>query len=272
MLWHPQEGLWNWRLVDRLRALPGGAALDHAVVLADSVLLAARAMRLRPGRDIDAARVLYLDCGVWRDGKQIRLVHEWLGDHVAHLDVLAFEANPYHHKAASAALADLPGVDLRNVALVGPGQAGTATLYLTRGGEGAKGDSLLRKQEESVDVPAERLSRLLPDLDAYDAVILRMNIEGAEEFVVADLIDAGLVPHVSGFFGMWDDLWKIDRRRAARFQATLDGEGIRPFPFNDRDIEHPFWPGRRRRRLYARIRMWAIRRALRAAIGASRRP
>ena len=265
LMWDPHQGLWNWRLTKRLNDLPGGAVLDRVVVMVDTLLLAIRAVPRRSG-SIQSARVLYVDCGVWEDGKQIRLVHEWLGADVAELSLVGYEANPHHWALAVEALGDIPNLDLRQAALVGPGHSGTVKLYLSRGGEGNKDDSLLRTSGEPIDVPAERLSEHLPARGRFDAILLRMNIEGAEEYVIADLLEAGQIDRVDGTFGMWDDLNKIDPVRDDQFRRTLGKLGIRPFTFNDRDVEHPFWATRERPRAYSRIRLWAIRRAMRSAI------
>ncbi len=64
-----------------------------------------------------------------------------------------------------------------------------------------------------IEVPALRLSRFISQNEAIspDAIVtLRMNIEGAETFVIEDLRDAGLIGRIDGFYGMWDDLYKID--------------------------------------------------------------
>lgn len=268
LIWHPHQGLWNWRLVRRVRRLPGGALWDHLIVVADSVLLAARLMRPAT-RPIAAARVLYIDGGVHQEGWEIQAVADWFGGRVAKLDILAFEANPAHCTKASNVLRDIPSLDLRQAALVGPGQGDSITLYL-HGGAG-KSDSLFaeREREGSIQVPAVRLSKLLPPEGDYDAVILRMNIEGAEEFVIDDLADAGVTGRITAYYGMWDDLSKIDRRRDREFRVRLQSLGIHPVTFNDRDFENPQWPKRRRRRPSARLRLMTIRNHMTRAIGSA---
>ena len=77
---------------------------------------------------------------------------------------------------------------------------------------GGKGDWIFSARSEygSISVPAARLSDQLPDLSRFDAVFLRMNIEGAERDVIDDPRPAGLLPSISDLFDMWDDLSKID--------------------------------------------------------------
>jgi hypothetical protein len=65
-----------------------------------------------------------------------------------------------------------------------------------------------------------------------------MNIEGAEELVIADLAVAGLLQRISGFYGMWDDLSKIDEHRSRRFRERLGELNIEPITFNGRDLRH----------------------------------
>jgi hypothetical protein len=71
----------------------------------------------------------------------------------------------------------------------------------------------------------------------HDILLLRMNCEGAEWPVLRDLEKAGLLAYISGFFGMWDDLWKIDIGMDARFRAYLKEQKIRNFTYNDRDLK-----------------------------------
>ncbi|OOG61593.1 hypothetical protein B0E46_16685 [Rhodanobacter sp. B04] len=251
MLWHPHQKLWNWDLVDKLKA-SGHTRLAGALIPLDSMLLAAKAIirrisRLGPfaWRKLGSSdmSVLYVDCGVHTEGKQIRLVHQWFSSSVE-LRILGFEASPRHFPDAAANLADIPRLDLRNVALVGPDfKEATIRLYRTAGD--GKGDSLFQERGEEYDeVPTARLSRILRELPA-DLVVVRMNIEGAEQFVVEDLIEADMVDRVAAFYGMWDDLSKIDRARDEAFRKLLRHHAIHTLTFNDRDAWHP-------------LRHWAI--------------
>ena len=87
-------------------------------------------------------------------------------------------------------------------------------------------------------MPAVRLSEVLRSTQAAHAgpVILRMNIEGAELAVVEDLIAAGLHRRVDGYYGMRDDLSKIDPALDARLREVLDVHRIAPLTFNGRDL------------------------------------
>src|SRR5262249_54475517 len=137
---------------------------------------------------------------------------------------------------------------LFNYALVGPEHQGnTATLRLD--GKKRLANSLFPvRGEETITVPAIRLSHLIRENDIAspgDIVILRMNIEGAEMQVIEDLVEAGMIGMFDGFYGMWDDLYKIDPGLDAKFRALLKREKIRTLTFNDRDTSSLAGPARK---------------------------
>lgn len=162
-------------------------------------------------------------------------MHEWFGDLVG---VLAFEASTDHIAYARKALASVPA-DIRQVALVGSHET-KERVKLYKGEWEGRGDSLFAERgTEYEEVPTARLSTMLRDFYAEHGeipTIIRMNIEGAEQQVLEDLAEAGLLPNVSGFYGMWDDLSKIDASRDASFRRFLRAHGIRTVTFNDRDL------------------------------------
>jgi len=253
LLWHPHQKLWNWSLVGILRRLLGESPVRRVVigvlVTVDSLLLLGRVELRRLHATIDSRgkdappgvrpRVLYLDCGVHKRGEQIRWMQRWFADRYE-LHILGFEASGEHFRDASTELADVEGVRLHHVALVGPDHVGEEVrLYKTGGG--GHGDSLFAARGENYDVvPARRLSQVLAD-EGYVLgelpVILRMNIEGAEQFVIDDLIDAGLHASIDGYYGMWDDLSKIDPAADRRFRRLLRDHRISTVTFNDRDLD-----------------------------------
>lgn len=289
LLWHPHQKLWNWELV-KLATAPG-RAIVAAIIGVDSVLLVARVMARRALRATGARaqpnvvpskpQVLYIDCGVHRRGEQIRWMHRWFADRYE-LHVLGFDAGLEHVHDASTELADLDRVQLCHLALVGPDHKGDEVRIYKAGGEG-KGDSLFGERGEEYDaVPACRLSRVLVD-EGYDLgempVILRMNIEGAEQLVIEDLIAARLERSVDGYYGMWDDLSKVDADADDRFRRLLRHHSISSFTFNDRDLgtfgEGAFSSGPRNllsqvRDLPFRLRRHAIRTAIEMSVDAGR--
>jgi FkbM family methyltransferase len=263
--WHPHQRLWNWALVARLKELPGGSFVQRAAIRAlielDSLLLVVQVLpllprRLRFLRNRGAApKVLYIDCGVHKRGEQVLKVHEWLAE-TCELSILGFEANPASYEEAVANLGHLPELDLRQIALVGPDvEAPTATLHVGTGD--GKGDSLFAERgNASVEVPAARLSAILNEDYPWfqdHVVLLRMNIEGAELFVVEDLVAAHLTSSIDAYFGMWDDLSKIDPDKDVAFRQLLRSHDVSTLTFNDRDMTFA-------------MRLWAVRVAMEAAI------
>jgi hypothetical protein len=279
-LWHPHQKLWNWRLEALLRRIGRRigitTALINALVAIDSALLFLRVFvwrtrefgiveSLRPFGPTDR-RVLYVDCGVHKYGEQLRSMQEWFADR-CDLRLLAFEASGEHCRDAGTHLADLRNLDLRNFALVGP-DAIEASVKLYKGPLDGRGDSLVLRQSDRYEVvPARRLSEVLReefgDWLTDTPVILRMNIEGSEYDVIDDLVRSGVAEQIDGYFGMWDDVAKIDPARERGFRRLLDSAGIRSVTFNDRDLSHPL-----RRRAIRLAVDGAIRRGLEVKPGA----
>jgi hypothetical protein len=268
--WHPHQKLWNWRLEAGLRRVGRRVGrprlLVRPLVAADSALLTvrvlARRVRVVPLRHLFALvppsgrRVLYVDCGVHKQGEQLRCTSQWFANR-CRLQMLAFEASSAHARDAAQHLADLPHLDLRRVALVGPdNDAEEVKLYLGAGD--GRADSVVAATGSEYElVPAARLSDVLRrDHASYledAALLVRMNIEGSEYDVVDDLVRNGLHERVDGWFGMWDDVGKRDPDKDRRFRHLLRANGITTTTFNDRDLTHP-------------LRRFAIRLALDTAI------
>jgi len=127
LIWDPHEKLWTWTTVGAVRRVfgdnPLGRGILGAVVTADSVLLLTRVLARRvqlvaagegraPSGTDPRPRVLYVDCGVHKEGRQIRAVHAWLGDRYD-LTIVGIEAGSEHVEDARSALADVGGVELR---------------------------------------------------------------------------------------------------------------------------------------------------------------
>ena len=64
-----------------------------------------------------------------------------------------------------------------------------------------------------------------------------MNIEGSEYDVIENLIESDLIKYFDGFYGMWDDVFKLDKEKYRKFQQILKEIGVYPFPFNGRDMD-----------------------------------
>jgi len=235
------EGFWNRTNIAAWRRLGS----EKPLIVLDSLYLAIVAVVARLRRaglrhlfrfSPPAVHVVYIDVGLHKSGRQLRLVANRLGPN---LRAYGFEANPHHLRDFGSSSLPDPRVEVINAALVGPHHSGdTVKLYLD--GRSGVGDSLLPAQGKKViEVPAMRLSRFMNERGiepSQSAVILRMNIEGAEPEVIDDLIKAGLDQYVDGYFGMWNDVGKKDGPKAeAAFLHVLRQRGISHFTFNDRD-------------------------------------
>jgi hypothetical protein len=247
--------LWNWRLEGLARRVGRRLGVPRLfvapLVWLDSLLLYARvAVRRVRALGIRGAfrstsptgrRVLYVDCGVHKLGEQLRAMNDWFARE-CDLQLLGFEASAEHHRDALQNLADLQHLDLRQLALVGP-DATEDHVRLYKGARDGKADSLHREGPRYEVVPAERLSTVLQrDYGAWlvDApLLLRMNIEGSEYDVVDDLVRNGMSGRVDGYFGMWDDVSKIDPEKDRAFRRMLKDAHITSVTFNDRDLRHP---------------------------------
>ena len=257
LLWHTEQKLWNRPLVGAIESAlserPRTAAIVcRSVVEVDSLLFVVRvlvrkAQTLGPlsllvPRAALAMDVLHIDCGVHEEGREIRSMLRWFPP-PWRVRVLAFEAGRRQYLAAKESLRDIPNLDLRHGALVGPDYtAPTVEFYNWAFLPNGEGDSLFstRGGSSSENVPAIRLSHVLRTSYASHRgpIILRMNIEGAETFVIQDLADAELLDSIDGFHGSWDDLSFIDPAEADRFRALLRRRRITPLSFNGRDLGH----------------------------------
>jgi FkbM family methyltransferase len=182
---------------------------------------------------------LFIDCGVHRQGLELQHAARWLRDYETRF--VAYEAGAAQYGEAVKNLSHISNLDLRHAAVVGPEQNET-TVSLHLAASGGLGDSLFAQRGASSgqameDVTAAHVSDEIASA-SEDVVILRMNIEGAEMFVIQDLIAANCLKRVSGFYGRWDDLSKIDPLRDLQFRDLLREHGVRFFTFNGRDLSH----------------------------------
>jgi FkbM family methyltransferase len=257
LIWHPEQGLWNWELLRRLRRrLPPRiySRVERSIVFLDSCLLYLRAIFRRAsalgpwaifsGLRTNNARleninVLYVDLGTHAGANELRRMVENIQTRdPAHLRAVGFEATEEVAAAARERLAGVPDVSIVHAAVCRRANE-RVRLYV---GDGGIGNSLYRRLPRSVEVPGIQLSSWLREngLDSQRNIcLLRMNIEGAEVDVIEDLIEAGLCDHIDGYFGMWDDVGKIDPQKGEDFRRTLRQQRISPFTFNMRDARSP---------------------------------
>jgi len=257
ILWHPDEGLWNWDLLDVFRRFlpvrPVYKLAAAAIVLVDTLVLAGRAVgrridRLGWGSLFRRARlpagvsVLWLDLGTHEEARELlHAVDRFLPGLGGDFHAFGFEASPAVFEKARRRVAGRDRVTLRNAALCGDLPAGGRVRLFGDGTTGL-GNSLYRRGGAYEDVEALRLSDWIRDtgLDLErNVVLLRMNIEGAEYDVIRDLLDSGVAGAIDGWFGMWDDVSKIDGARGTEFRELLARAGIAPFTFNGRDFLFP---------------------------------
>lgn len=257
LLRHPHQGLWNRRLVDAVKRRLRSPGLQQRaiawIVRLDTLQLFLRALRRRwsllgaaalfsRARVPAGTRVVYLDLGTHKKAAELARAARTLLPAVCDtFEAHGFEASRESFEQASQALAGVPGVRVHHLALtreVPPG----GHLRLYKDAKGGIGDSLYRVGDAHEEVPAARLSDWLRESGVRPeqaVLLLRMNVEGAEYDVLQDLVDAGVAGQVDGWYGMWDDVGKIDPRRDEEFGAFLARHGIRPLTFNGRDLRWP---------------------------------
>lgn len=244
LFWHPHEGLWNSFLTKAHRG-----SLNHIMIWADTTIRCVSAY-LKPSASSSTqkkARLVFVDVGLHREALQSLRMVDWFADDWPML-ILGYEAHPDFASEArahiEAASDGKPSIEVRVItcALVGPdSQDDFINLHLD-GGSG-KGNSLFPERGlQSIQVPTARLSEQLRENGVdflKDIVILRMNVEGAELFVIEDLAAAGFCRKIDGYYGMWNDLFKISPAKDEPFRKLCRTHNIKPFPFNDRDLESP---------------------------------
>jgi FkbM family methyltransferase len=258
LLWHPHQKLWNWALVRRLRRIAPTPLIHKlmcfTVVILDTQLLFLRAMAtrltalglpalVRRVQVPDDVSVLYLDVGTHREAFELELVVNVVLPRVcSSFEAYGFEANHESFEHASRKFAMRQDVTMINKALVSTVPS-DGKIKLFKDSASGLGDSIYREGSEYEEVECKRLSEFLVESDLLQSnriVLLRMNIEGAEYDVLRDLVESGLHKCVDGYFGMWDDVSKIDIERDKEFRAFLMSNGIDSFTFNGRDMSHAF--------------------------------
>ena len=264
LFWDPYQGLWNDKLTAFLRRMiPGSIAVKialRAVVLLDSMILVARvigrrlslggrsALRSTSGAAMTAS-ILYLDLGTHTEGRELRfMVTKVLPFLCETFQAVGFEASPDSFARVTEEFKGVPSVRILHRAVVHElPPDGVVRLY--KSDNHGIGDSIYREGSAFDEVPALRLSDFIASMSQQfqpELTLLRMNIEGAEFDVLADLAERQRLGDKAGYYGMWDDLGKIGDPRAEDFSEFLSRHRLKPFPFNGRDMN---WG----------IRRWCIR-------------
>ncbi|MDJ0799802.1 MAG: FkbM family methyltransferase [Calothrix sp. MO_167.B12] len=228
-----------------------------AIVLLDTFILFLRAFITRvsllgisnifhQARVPDNISILYLDVGTHKEGSELLLVvDEILPPICNNFEAYGFEANQESFEQIAKKFADRENVQLIHKALVhNLPSNGKIKLYKDMGSGLA--DSIYRHTTQYEEVECMRLSDFLIEsrlIKDNRIVLLRMNIEGAEYDVIQDLVENKLNNCIDGYFGMWDDVSKIDIGRDAEFRTFLAKHQINSFTFNGRDL---YWSFRRK--------------------------
>lgn len=261
MFWHPHQGLWNWRLVQAIQKIFPAPSVHwriHVLIIrVDTVILLIRAfvnrmialgpLKIFSAPDLpDDVSILYLDLGTHKEGHELAfMVDEILPRIASNFEAYGFEASEESYQAVRAKFSDRANVTvIRRALCQGTADGARIKLYIDR--NDSTGNSLYREGVDFEEVEAMRLSDFLSRIEVDNRkqiTLLRMNIEGAEFDVVKDLVDSGVAQSIDGYFGMWDDVSKIDLHRDKEFREFLCSNKIRSFPFNGRDMR---WPLRRR--------------------------
>ena len=253
MIWHPHQGLWNWDLVRAIKkAFPLrliNKYIIEAVIFVDTIILFIRAIARRASRIgivkllnktavPEEISVLYFDLGTYRTAEELSLmVNKILPRICKNFKAYGFEAIREFYEEARKKFKGKNDVTLIHAALCYK-LPDDGNIKISKR---ENGSSIYRTNNDNYEnVKAIRFSDYVRENDLdfrNNIVILRMNIEGAEFDVISDLVENGLSKNIDGYFGMWDDVSKIDKLWDDKFRTILAKNHIYPFTFNGRD----FW-------------------------------
>lgn len=256
LLWHPHQGLWNLDLLKAIRRIiplsPINKLIDQTIIFMDTIVLFLRTLVRKVSllgftKIVSKARVpneisiLYFDLGTHMEAAELTLmVDRILPSMSERFEAYGFEATQEFFEQANAKFAGRKNVNLIHKALcyVLPSD-GKIKLYKSKGK--GLGNSLYRSSDTFEEVEAIRFSDWLRNrnIDLENSIcLLRMNIEGAEYDVLQDLVSSGLAKYIDGYYGMWDDVYKLDKQRDDQFRAFLRENQLYPFTFNGRDLKY----------------------------------
>lgn len=267
MFWHPHQGFWNIyvsKLARPLRLRGIVIIVDTGVRCIQVILRRIRKLGLgsifrgrtdvADGQRKAGADVLLLDLGLHKRPAEILKFAEWFAG-IMSFRVFAYEAHSEYMAESLKIIEasgffqdpdlidcedDRPTIHAFNYAVVAPDYSrDSVSLFLDE--RGGKGDSLFSERGTcSIDVPAIRLTEHLESegVDLAKTIsIVRMNIEGAELYVLQDLEAAKATQFIDGWYGMWDDLFKIEPTKDAELRALMKRNKIKSIPFNARDLK-----------------------------------
>lgn len=256
-VWHPHQGLWNWDLVmsltdDVATTAPPKSKISWFLIYMDTLVLFIRIFcrRIRIGITSAAfptffkprnAKVTYIDVGIHVAAKELALMRNHLLPSISNeFKCIGIEANESSFRKIEEKFQNDKLVQLINAAVCREvPESGCVKLYLHGDGHG---DSMYRIGERATLVPAITLSDIVKKecADPDRIILVRMNIEGAEYDVLRDLRENGVLDKVDGFYGMWDDLSKIDPNLDREMISFMRENKIRTMTFNERDFVSEF--------------------------------
>lgn len=249
VLWHPHQRIWNSSLFFVLKSLVSNKRLvekiKERVITLDTFILGL-SLKLMP-RNVNRRgyssqkQINYFDFGTYLQAEELNWANQEVLSKLPNpKNIYAFEANPQSYRVAVNNVKSIAQLSFFNLALVNKvPESGLVRLYTSKKG---LGDSIYRAEKGSfVEVPAVRLSDFIREhnIPIHNSInIIRMNIEGCEFDVMKDLAENDLVKYFDGFYGMWDDVGKIDYEKDKEFRKLLKRLNVHPFPFNGRDMKY----------------------------------
>jgi len=245
--WHPHQKLWNWTLLLIINKVvfikPLSKKIIDSIIKIDTNLLKKKLENnpenVNKSGYTPEKPINYFDLGTHEEANELNWVaREILPEFPNPKNLFAFEANPESFDIAKQNTDDLSNLTFLNLALVKDiPENGMVRLFKL--GDGL-GDSIYRTDKSTyVDVPAKKLSDIIKEnnIDLENSInVIRMNIEGCEYDVIEDLLENDLIKYFDGFYGMWDDVGKIDPDRDLEFRKLLKKVNVHPYPFNGRDM------------------------------------
>jgi FkbM family methyltransferase len=246
LFWNPYQGFWNWNLckiIEKIVFIPFlSKSIIKGIISFDTfflrIKLKSKAANINKSGYSPQKTINYFDLGTHNDAFELRwVVDDLLLKLPNPYKIYAFEANPDSYSKAIINTNYIRNLKFYNVALVNQ-KPESGKIRLFTGGNG-HADSIYRNTVSYVEVPAQKISDIIKNekIDLEKGInILRMNIEGAEYDVINDLIENDLIKYFDGFYGMWDDLSKINYEKSKEFRKLLKNKNIFPYPFNGRDM------------------------------------
>jgi len=251
-LWHPHQKLWNANLIQCLHLVGENNKLKariHSIIVALDTMI----WQLKTKKNFlnlhllykkeQSFKLNYFDLGTHRQANElVFFIEHILPQFNCSCNIYAFEAWKEFYEEAKEKTKKYKNVRIFNLALSDAiPSSGLVRLYYF--GQDGLGNSVYRERNQIYeDVQACRLSDFIQEhkISLEGAVnILRMNIEGSEFDVISDLVKSGLRKYFDGFYGMWDDVWKIDPTKDVLFITMMKKARIRTVPFNGRDLGYP---------------------------------